>query len=271
MSIVQPVSGMGLVSLAVFSHMYLKVRRYQLAHTDQHARTPCQWQERLTSWEWAAVALAGVGTLSLGMDDSPSNGVCLFAHLFKLMLLLQLQYTCMHPGSFVFEAVVEQISRFRGITTVAGTGGVCVDCNGHWWGSTAAGQATGSIRSTGSQAKCSHCIWLAGGGVLWTVCCLVQSWYVFSDLRSVSTLTVLTLRCRPRVWAFHVRHQLYTGMLLASGSWLWFVLGMAASIMLTSSGLVLQNQGFKDGNTVLVCTCAAVTAMVAGVAGVWCF
>lgn len=51
---------------------------------------------------------------------------------------------------------------------------------------------------------------------------------------------------------------------------MWFVLGMAASVLLTSSGLVLQNQGFKDGNTVLVCTCAAVTAMVAGVAGAAC-
>lgn len=28
----------------------------------------------------------------------------------------------------------------------------------------------------------------------------------------------------------------------------------------------MQNRGFKDGNTVLVCTCAAVTAMVSGVA-----
>lgn len=56
------------------------------------------------------------------------------------------------------------------------------------------------------------------------------------------------------------------GMLLATTTWLWFPVGMAMSVLLTSGGLVLQNRGFKDGNTVLVCTCAAVTAMVSGVA-----
>ena len=57
-----------------------------------------------------------------------------------------------------------------------------------------------------------------------------------------------------------------TGFLLAEGpgSPLWIVLGIAFSALLTSSGFVIQTRGLKDGNTVIVCTCAAVSSMVSG-------
>ena len=57
-----------------------------------------------------------------------------------------------------------------------------------------------------------------------------------------------------------------TGFLLAEGvgSSTWIVIGIAFSAILTSSGFVIQTRGLKDGNTVVVCTCAAVSSMLSG-------
>ena len=52
--------------------------------------------------------------------------------------------------------------------------------------------------------------------------------------------------------------------MLAARSWVWAPLGIAGSVCLSSSGFVLQTCGLKEGNTVVVCTCAAVTSMVTG-------
>eukprot|EP00884_Botryococcus_braunii_P012214 jgi/Botrbrau1/20994/Bobra.0144s0012.2 len=57
-----------------------------------------------------------------------------------------------------------------------------------------------------------------------------------------------------------------SGFLLAShGSWLAAPLGLLCSVGLSSAGFMLQTVGLKDGNSVVVCTCAAVTSMVSGV------
>jgi hypothetical protein len=53
-SIIQPVSGLGLVGLALYSHFALA--------------------EHLHPWEWVAVGLAGVGTLGLGATSGGSDG-----------------------------------------------------------------------------------------------------------------------------------------------------------------------------------------------------
>lgn len=56
-----------------------------------------------------------------------------------------------------------------------------------------------------------------------------------------------------------------TGFLLAArASWTAAPMGLAASVGLSSAGFALQTLGFKDGNTVVVCTCAAVSSMVTG-------
>jgi hypothetical protein len=52
-SIIQPVSGVGLVGLAVYTHFFLK--------------------EKLADWEWYAVGLAGFGTLGLGASSSSTS------------------------------------------------------------------------------------------------------------------------------------------------------------------------------------------------------
>jgi hypothetical protein len=47
-------------------------------------------------------------------------------------------------------------------------------------------------------------------------------------------------------------------------TWLLVPLGLGASLGLTSSGLVLQTQGFKHGSALVVCTTAAAASIVAG-------
>jgi len=56
-----------------------------------------------------------------------------------------------------------------------------------------------------------------------------------------------------------------TGFMLAGTHFLAAPMGLAASVGLTSLGFALQTRGLKDGNTVVVCTCAAVAAMITGV------
>ena len=56
------------------------------------------------------------------------------------------------------------------------------------------------------------------------------------------------------------------GFLFAAKRLVWVPVGILCSAALTSTGFVLQTCGLKDGNTIIVCTCAAVSSMVTGVA-----
>lgn len=56
-----------------------------------------------------------------------------------------------------------------------------------------------------------------------------------------------------------------TGILLVHRvGWTAFPVGLTASVLLSSLGFMLQTLGLKDGNTVIVCTCAAVSSMATG-------
>eukprot|EP00891_Asterochloris_glomerata_P007555 jgi/Astpho2/7555/Aster-02462 len=57
-----------------------------------------------------------------------------------------------------------------------------------------------------------------------------------------------------------------TGFMLASrGSGLWTPAGILCSVALSAAGVLTQTRGLKDGNSVVVCTCAAVSSMASGV------
>jgi hypothetical protein len=52
---------------------------------------------------------------------------------------------------------------------------------------------------------------------------------------------------------------------MASHRWTWAFFGLLSSVSLSTSGFVLQTKGLKEGSTVVVCTCVAVSSMVLGV------
>eukprot|EP00887_Chlorella_sp_A99_P002410 scaffold10.g2410.t1 len=228
-SVVQPVSGVGLVGLAVYSHMFLR--------------------ERMAAWEWVAVALAGLGTLGLGASSSsagspPPQGP---------------------PGAGVAaadaavaagQAAARDAAKAAASAAAAGTGG--------------AGQqlAQAAVQVAAAAAVPSKMRMLVVMGVM---------------LLGVLGLGVVRRRQqhrgRRRAGGDKTAPALYglqaggcfglsaascrIGFLLGR---LWVLVGLAGSVGLSSSGFLLQTRGLKDGSTVVVCTCAAVSSMVMGVA-----
>ena len=53
-------------------------------------------------------------------------------------------------------------------------------------------------------------------------------------------------------------------MLASRGSALWTPAGVLCSVALSGAGVLTQTRGLKDGNSVVVCTCAAVSSMASG-------
>lgn len=69
-SIVQPVSGVGLVGLALYSHFFQR--------------------EKLAEWEWVAVGLAGAGTLGLGASSGGGGAAIARPGALRMLFVLAL-------------------------------------------------------------------------------------------------------------------------------------------------------------------------------------
>lgn len=52
--------------------------------------------------------------------------------------------------------------------------------------------------------------------------------------------------------------------MISNLGWLAFPAGLIVSVLVSSLGFMLQTLGLKEGNTVIVCTCAAVSSMATG-------
>lgn len=176
-SIVQPVSGVGLVGLAVYSHFYMK--------------------EKLHQWEWAAVGMAGLGTLGLGA--SSSNGAA--------------DDAATRPGAL----------RMLFVLALVGAG----------------------VSSLSSLRKHHRRLQRRGASSDKATAALY-------GLQAGGCFGLSAATCR-------------TGFLMAARRWTWVPFGLACSVGLSSTGFILQTCGLKEGSTVVVCTCVAVTSMVTGV------
>ena len=185
-SIVQPVSGVGLVGLAIYSHFFL-----------------C---EKLSELEWGAVALAGLGTLGLGASSGGGGSSATDTNSASPSALRMLTVL------FLVGAGVASLKRLR-------------QKHRH----THRHRVDRHHRSGGDKTLAALYGLQAGGCFGLSAAC-----------------------CR-------------TGFLMASRRWTWIPFGLTASIVLSGTGFVLQTCGLKEGSTVIVCTCVAVTSMVTGV------
>lgn len=194
-SLLQPITGIGLVGLAVYSHAFKR--------------------ETLKRAEWIAVALAGVGALGLGASSSSASST-------------------------------------SSQSTMSDVGGAAESVgDGH-----------------GPSAARMLIVLMATGVAVGWIGKVRQRWHRRSHQRrngldrSSAALYGLQAGGCFGLSAACCR----TGFLMAARRrWTWGPFGIAWSIFLSSQGFVLQTKGLKEGATVVVCTCVAVTSMVAGV------
>ncbi|KAK9868206.1 hypothetical protein WJX84_006682 [Apatococcus fuscideae] len=189
-SVVQPVSCVGLVTLAVFSHFYLK--------------------ERLQAAEWLSTLLAGVGTVALGVASEGDAATKAESSMDPQAQGLSLPRAGLVMGALFVLVGMSAVVRARSQQQ----------------------PRRGASSSGGSSQRA------------------VASSF---GLQAGACFGLSAAACR-------------TGFLLGSQvSVLYIPVGVLAGAGLTSTGLMLQTCGLKDGNTVVVCTCAAVSSMVTGV------
>lgn len=249
-SIVQPVSGVGLVGLAVYSHLFLK--------------------EKMHALEWGAVALAFVGTIGLGATGSDGDaagsggaadaaaaaagadgagGTAAAAAVKAAGAARQV----VQPGAFRMLGVVLLLSagvllvsllrqrhhhrqRRPGDRTTAATYGLQA---GACFGLSAA-----SCRIGGCGLAC--CVRSWGKPSRYVGACTWSCPPIWATMHTTSPLICSIRTTMPPCCPCPLPRA---GFLLAQRlSKLWVAVGLGGSVTLSSSGFVLQTCGFKEGS-----------------------
>ncbi|GLC45446.1 hypothetical protein PLESTB_000617400 [Pleodorina starrii] len=229
-SVVQPVSGVGLVILLIFSHFYLK--------------------ERLHWHEWAAACVAFVGVLGLGASAEPDH----------------LEHPDISPwrvlGAFAAMVAALGCECWWRHSTYSHHHGHIIGIYGHGGagGGGGGGKSPPPLPRSSSLAA-AHGVGVGGGGsagggntAASAAAAAAAADAVLCGLEAGACFGFSAAACR-------------TGFILAAKlSVVWVPLGLAASVGLTSAGFLLQTRGLKAGNTVVVCVAAATSSMICGVA-----
>lgn len=227
-------SGVGLVGLALYSHFFLR--------------------ERLQLLEWGAVALAGAGTIGLGAtggDDAAASSDAAAGN--------QPSATRMVGTVAALAVSIVGISLLRQRARQRRGRGAGADRSGAGVYGLQAGACFGLSAASCRTGGWGHCnvplwAWLCSPLASQSACCC-----------RLGRQAALHASCDSATNAGHPSaHR--AGFLLAQRHRLWPLLGLGGSVALSGYGFVLQTVGLKEGNTVVVCTLAAVSAMVSGVA-----
>jgi drug/metabolite transporter (DMT)-like permease len=242
-SLVQPVSSIGLVVLLVFSHFYL--------------------EERLKPKEWTSAGIAFLGVLGLGLsgegggkprDHQEPSPLRILLCFLLLLLLLGVECYLRHYGA---HPALQKALGLLGSSSTSSTGA-------HGGGTMHSGGSGGALNSYSRHVHSPS----------------AESWVqvsrdVSSDGQSSSSHATAAVALDSALCGLEAgtcfglsAAASRTGFILAQRlkSPIWIVLGLGSSIGLSSSGFILQTKGLKAGNTVVVCTMAAVSSMVSGVA-----
>lgn len=238
----QPVSGVGLVSLALFSHFYLHVswaaarphdvplrvagsgQACTVARKCQKLQQACSTtvlQESLQPSEWMAVALAAAGTIGLGAttEEAPKSSAISVMRAVAVVSMLVIALgevlltICRCRRSAVATNQQHKLEAAVQISLTARIAG-----------------ALSALRLARRQQRRAR-------GAAPTPPRTTA--YVFG-LQAGACFGLSAACCR-------------TGFLLAARQPLCVPAGLAASVGLTSSGFALQTCGLKDGNSLVVC------------------
>ena len=197
-SLVQPLGGLGMAILAIFSKYYL--------------------HEDLQTMERIGVGMAVVGTVGVGMTAETQEAVMPNARTF--IFLLCLMAVCFVALEVALQHASHHASgpapRLQKLADASGLGEV--------------------INAAGQRLSSRTTIELVAG---------VQAGMLFG-LSAVSARTAMLLS------------QLLDIAALTP-------VGVALSVMFSSSGIFTQNRGMKEGRAMVVCTYAAISTIVTGV------
>ncbi|GAX79282.1 hypothetical protein CEUSTIGMA_g6722.t1 [Chlamydomonas eustigma] len=228
-SVVQPVSAVGLVVLLIFSHFFLK--------------------ERLLPLEWASAGVAAVGVLGLGASSEPDHlehPAAPAAHIvlsfLGLVAILAAECWWRHWGQSARPPVLHPSSSSARHVSGTGAGGAVPGAAGLPCSYPAVSAAYAGGNQPGSSSSSSS-----------SASSAAASDAALCGLEAGSCFGLSAAACR-------------TGFILARKlSIVWIPLGLCGSVALSTSGFILQTRGLKAGNTIIVCTLAAVASMVSGV------
>lgn len=215
-SIVQPISGVGLVGLAVYSHLFLK--------------------EKLHSLEWGAVLLAFLGTLGLGATSSDGGS------------------SAGDAAATAGGADVAGSAAGAAGQVAAAAAGAAGQAAGAASGADAAAAAalqaaagSGSVPGPPGAFRMLGVLLLLGAAVL--VVSVVRHRRSHRSRRPGDRPAAATYGLQAGACFGLSAASCRIGFLLAQrGSGLWVALGLAGSVGLSSSGFILQTCGFKEGS-----------------------
>ena len=249
----------------------------------------CALQERLVAEEWLAVAMSMLGTIGLGVssedapqEDKGESGLGLGRLLSLGVFFLLLGVTVLY-GSRLTNPVRRKSP--GGVSTAASVHGLQVfspDSNSCtvkkyrqnlgrslWVCKMPAWDNRIYIGTDFASMSWSVTwIWRREGSVECHIKATTELDYVMHTMRTFNGS--LTQDPKFHGWQAGVCFGLSaacckTGLqLISKVGWLSFPVGLAASILMSSLGFMLQTLGLKDGNTIVVCTCAAVASMATG-------
>lgn len=241
----QPVSGLGLVGLAVYSHFVLR--------------------ERLQAWEWWAAALSVLGTILLGASSPPASPPPPLPPLIRALPALAL-LTALALSPTLLAALSRRPHRLRPSSSGASLGpsqpppGSAPQTQGHAESRGILASASSSqLHATASALHASSGAALGGGGAFHAA-----STPPLPSILPPPSAAVTGLQAGAcfglSAGYFRAGFLLHAAHGAAAPA-----LGLACGLACSSAGFFLQTLALKEGRALVVCVCAAVAAMVAGV------
>lgn len=233
-SLIQPLGGIGMAVLAVFSKFYL--------------------QEELKPTEQVGVGLAVIGTIGVGLTAEPVE-----EEQWPNAVLGTLTFLVLGAIFATLEATLRAASRHLG-----GGGGSSSDAFSPTKGIAAGGGSTGGTPMKQPAHRLQELADASGlGDILRSASTFDPLAERSSRARTVEIVAGVQAGMLFGLSAAAARTAMLLAQLLEIPA--LSIAGIACSVLLSSAGIFSQNRGMKEGRAMVVCTYAAISTIVTGV------